>query len=268
VQGALSSARDITETRLVETELARHRDQLEDLVRQRTEEVESFCYSVSHDLRSPLRAIDGFARVLLEDHVASLDAEAQGHLRTIARNTTRMSTLIDDILKLSRLGRQEMQWSRVDMAALILAAQSDLGAELSGRRIDLRLGSLPQAFGDEALLRAMFANLLSNAIKFTTGREVAVIEVDGRQEGAETIFTVRDNGVGFDMRYADKLFGPFQRLHSEAEFPGTGIGLGIVKRIVDRHGGRIWAESEPDQGAAFHVALPVLGYRPPGASTV
>jgi PAS domain S-box-containing protein len=249
-------AEDMTRRKQVEEELAGHRHHLEELVRRRTEELESFSYSVSHDLRAPLRAISGFAQVLLEDHAAALDADAQGCLNTIVRNAAHMSQLIDDILRLSRLGRQEMSLSRIDMTALVREVLTEFAGETAGRALDLRIAEMPPAFGDQALLRQVVTNLLSNALKFTQWRDGAVIELGGWTDSDETIYYVKDNGVGFDMQYADKLFGTFQRLHSDPRYQGTGIGLGIVRRIVDRHGGRVWAKGVPDEGAIFYFALP------------
>ncbi len=249
-------AADVTARKHTEEELARHRQHLEDSVRARTEELESFSYSVSHDLRAPLRAISGFSQVLLEDHAASLPAEAQSHLGRIARNAAHMSQLIDDMLRLYRLGRQEMSLGRVDVAALARAVQAELIAQSSGRAIDLQIREMPAACGDHALLRQVIANLLSNAVKFTQGRDPAHIEVGGWARDNETIYYVKDNGVGFDMQFADRLFRPFQRLHSDQRYEGTGIGLGIVERIVARHGGKVWAEGSPERGATFYFALP------------
>jgi PAS domain S-box-containing protein len=249
---------DVTSRKQIEGELADYRQHLEEQVRCRTEELEAFSYSVSHDLRAPLRAINGFAQVLMEDHAASLAADAQKYLATIARNAAHMSQLIDDLLRLSRLGQQEMTLSKIDMAELARTVVSDLAGTTAGRTVDLRIGALPPVYGDYALLRQVVMNLLSNALKFTQERDAAAIEVGGSTEDAETVYYVRDNGIGFDMQYADRLFGAFQRLHSDPRFEGTGIGLGIVRRIVERHGGRVWAEGVPDGGATFYFALPSL----------
>jgi signal transduction histidine kinase len=241
-----------------------HHD-LETQVAQRTKalegtnaELESFSYSVSHDLRAPLRAIHGFARILLEDHNAKLDPEAQRLLGVIDQNTRRMGQLIDDLLSFSRLGRQDISSDRVDMKALATTIAEEIRhaeAERNGA-LEIRVGALQPAQGDRALLRQVISNLLQNAVKFTRGRESARVEIGSRPDGRETVYYVKDNGAGFDPRYADKLFGVFQRLHRVDEFEGTGVGLAIVKRIVQRHGGRVWAEGKLDEGATFFFTLP------------
>jgi signal transduction histidine kinase len=197
-----------------------------------TEELDSFSYSVSHDLRSPLRAIDGFSRILSEDHAAQLDAEGLRVLGVIRSNTLKMAQLIDDLLAFSRLGRQKVKISEVDMAALAKAAFSEASAHEPTRRFSFELGALPVAQGDPALLKQVWSNLMANAVKYTRGRAEATIRVSGVVEGDRTIFTVADNGVGFDMKYVDKLFGVFQRLHAAHEFEGTGVGLALVGRII------------------------------------
>lgn len=250
--------------------LSHHR--LEDQVAERTRaleetnaELESFSYSVSHDLRAPLRAIHGFARILLEDHNAQLDPEAQRLLGVIDQNTRRMGQLIDDLLAFSRLGRKEIATRRVDMEELargvvdeVRHAESELGRNGS---LDVQVGPppLPPAVGDRALIRQVLSNLLQNAAKFTRGRPSARIQVGSHPDGAQTVYYVKDDGAGFDPRFADKLFGVFQRLHSTEQFDGTGVGLAIVKRIVQRHGGRVWAEGQVNQGATFFFTLPTEG---------
>ncbi|HEY5994108.1 MAG TPA: ATP-binding protein, partial [Gallionellaceae bacterium] len=219
-------------------------------------ELEAFSYSVSHDLRSPLRAIDGFSNILLEDYAATLDVEGKRLVGIVRDNTLRMARLIDDILAFSRLGRKEMTQNEVDMTQLANETSADLASSREGRNVKLEIGELPPAHGDAAMLRQVWVNLLSNAIKFTRTRQEARIDVSGRVEGSELVYCVRDNGVGFDMQFADKLFGVFQRLHSMEEFEGTGAGLAIVKRIVTRHGGRVWADGKVNEGAAFYFALP------------
>jgi two-component system sensor kinase len=221
-------------------------------------ELESFSYSVSHDLRAPLRAIHGFSRILLEDHNAKLDAEAQRLLGVIDQNTRRMGQLIDDLLAFSRLGRQEISAGRVDMQGLTGILADDIKRAEGGRngQLEIRIGALPPARGERALLRQVVSNLLQNAVKFTRGRDNARIEVGSRLEGKHTVYYVKDNGAGFDPRYVDKLFGVFQRLHRAEDFEGTGVGLAIVKRIVQRHGGRVWAEGKVDGGATFYFTLP------------
>ncbi len=218
-------------------------------------ELEAFSYSVAHDLRAPLRAIDGFAEIL-RLHEAELGEEARRSLEVIRRNARRMSELIDDILKLSRVTRGELNLAPIDLAALAREVFAEARADAPGRDIELRLGHLPEVVADEALLRQVLVNLVCNAVKFTAPKPKAVIEMDGRVEGELCVYRVADNGVGFDMAKADKLFGTFERLHSSREFEGTGVGLAIVKRVVERHGGRVWAEARVGEGATFHFALP------------
>ena len=234
-------------------ELTRLRRHLEDANR----ELEAFSYSVSHDLRAPLRAIDGFSRILLEEYNEKLDPEGRRLLNVVRDNTVKMGLLIDDILKFSRAGRLELNFAEIDMEELAHSVMEELKPGAVGRKLRVKISPLPRLSGDRAMLHQVFVNLLSNAIKFTRTREEAVIEVGSHIENNEAVYFVRDNGAGFDMQYADKLFGVFQRLHSESEFEGTGIGLAIVKRIVTRHGGHVWARSEPDKGATLYFALPI-----------
>ena len=207
-------------------------------------------------LRAPLRAISGFTNILVEDYGPLLDAEAQRVCSVISGEAGRMRQLIDDLLSFSRLSRTEMRHTKIDMHALVEFVFHELTTPESRERIDLQVGSLAPAMGDPALMRQVWANLLSNALKFTSKKERAVIEVGSTQSTAETVYSVRDNGAGFDMRYVDKLFGVFQRLHSENEFEGTGVGLAIVQRVVLRHGGRVWGEGQVGNGAVFYFALP------------
>jgi signal transduction histidine kinase len=246
-------------------QVSRSHHHLEAQVAQRTKalegtnaELESFSYSVSHDLRAPLRAIHGFARILLEDHNAKLDPEAQRLLGVIDQNTRRMGQLIDDLLAFSRLGRTELSTGPVDMKELTRLVADEVQRGEAGRdgSLEIRIDSLPPARGDRDLLRQVISNLLLNAAKFTRGRPSAKIEVGSQADGGQTVYYVKDNGAGFDARYADKLFGVFQRLHSTEQFDGTGVGLAIVKRIVQRHGGRVWAEGAVNQGATFYFTLP------------
>jgi light-regulated signal transduction histidine kinase (bacteriophytochrome) len=219
-------------------------------------ELEMFSYSVSHDLRAPLRAIDGFARALTEDYGATLDGEAQRMLGTVRTNATRMGALIDDLLMLSRLGRKSLSPVPLDLASTARAVVAELASAEPARRVAVDIGPLPPAYGDAGLVRQALVNLIGNAFKFTRGRVEARVEIGARPGDGETEYYVRDNGVGFDMRYAAKLFGAFQRLHRADEFEGTGVGLALVQRIVHRHGGRVWAEARVDHGATFFFTLP------------
>jgi hypothetical protein len=251
--------------------LRRENMELERHVRERTEELEAanreleaFSYSVSHDLRAPLRAISAFSHLLVEEHSAQMSEEGQQLLSRVTANTQRMEQLIEDLLRFSRLGRQPLSKHSVNMSTLVRESLEELRKEQGHREIEVQVGDLPDCTGDPSLLKQVIVNLLSNAFKYTRDRERTVIEVAcGRQEG-EPVYVVRDNGVGFDMRYAGKLFGVFQRMHSAEEFEGTGVGLSIVQRIIQRHGGRIWAEAEVGNGATFFFTLPGADRRDEG----
>jgi signal transduction histidine kinase len=219
-------------------------------------ELEDFTYTVSHDLRTPLRAIDGFSRILEEDYGGKLDDEARRLIGVVRENTRKMGQLIDDLLTFSRLGRNPIAATSINMEALARSALAEIDAPAAAGRARIEIHALPEAWGDPAPIKQVWINLLSNAVKFSGKREQPVIEVSGRKNAAEIVYCVKDNGVGFDMKYYDKLFGVFQRLHGNDEFPGTGVGLAIVRRIVSRHGGRAWAEGKMGEGAAFYFSLP------------
>jgi len=254
--------RDITDRKHAEAELVRLNAELEERVRQRTaqletavEELDAFASSVSHDLRAPLRAIDGFSHVLLEDHAKALNDEGRGLLNRIRGASQRMAQLIDDLLDLSRLTRTEMVWQPVDITALARGVAADLTKTDPSRKVTFRIADGLVATGDQRLLHVALENLMSNAWKFTGRVAEPAIEV-GRLNGSSAdVFFVRDNGAGFDMAYSHHLFGVFQRLHSVREFPGTGVGLTTVRRIVHRHGGLVWAEASVDRGATFYFTL-------------
>jgi light-regulated signal transduction histidine kinase (bacteriophytochrome) len=220
-------------------------------------ELEVFSYSVSHDLRAPLRAVDGFSRILVEDYAGKLDDDGRRMLGLIRAETMRMNRLIDALLVFSRLGRQEMQPETIDMHEMAQAVFDEQAALAPGRKLRLDLRPLPAAIGTRKLVRQVWENLIGNSIKFTKGRETGEIEIGAINGGdGVPVYYIKDNGAGFDMRLAEKLFGIFQRFHSEEEFPGIGIGLAIVQRIVHRHGGNIRAEAEVDHGATFYFTLP------------
>ncbi|MDD5303850.1 MAG: ATP-binding protein, partial [Elusimicrobia bacterium] len=223
-------------------------------------ELEAFAYSVSHDLRAPLRAMDGFSQILMEDFAPKLEPECRRYLGLVRKGAQTMGRLIDDLLAFSRLGRQAMATSPVSMEEVVREVLESLADQLKGRQVRFSVGALAPCEGDASLLRQVWVNLLANAIKFTRTRPEALIEIDSHDEAGETVYRVKDNGVGFDMRHAGKLFNVFQRLHPKEEFEGTGVGLAIVARVVERHGGRVWARGELDRGAEF---LFTLGGRKP-----
>lgn len=241
----------LAERQRAEKELIKRTTQLETA----NKELEAFSYSVSHDLRAPLRAIDGFSRVILEEYKDKLDDEGKRYLNIVRDNTQKMGQLIEDLLALSRLGRKEMQVSRIDMAKLAKTVFDELKDANPGRNIQLEIKTLPPAYGDQAMIHQVFVNLLSNAIKFTQFKEKAVIEIGFNTQMNENVYYVKDNGVGFDMQYSNKLFGVFQRLHSAEDFDGTGVGLAIVQRIIHRHGGKVWAEGKVNEGATFYFNI-------------
>jgi len=286
VRGVSAAARDITERKRVEGELHKLNAELDWRVQQRTAELESanreleaFSYSVSHDLRAPLRAINGFSLILLEEHAPQLSAEAQHYLNVVKQNAERMGELVDDLLAFSRLSRKAIRSQAVDMGGLVRQAFEELRAEQEGRQLEVVMGSLPPCQGDPILLQQVFTNLLSNALKYTRLRAPARIEVGATKiagleqstpgeitspeipDADRPVYYVKDNGVGFDMRYSDKLFGVFQRLHRADEYEGTGVGLAIVQRIVHRHGGQVWGCAKIDQGATFYFTIGNVGDR-------
>lgn len=220
------------------------------------QELEAFAYSVSHDLRVPLRAIDGFSRILIEDYEDTLDEEGMRLLNIVRENTAKMGHLIDDILLLSRASRQEMVLNEIDMAALAKSVFDEFSADVADRDIEFIITDIPNAYGDRAMLGQVFQNLIGNAIKFTKNKTPAIIEIGSKKEGKEIVYFVKDNGAGFDMKYINKLFGLFQRLHSPEEFEGTGVGLSIVQRVIRRHEGNVWGEGAVDQGATIYFTLP------------
>jgi signal transduction histidine kinase len=251
--------------RRAEEELERHRDQLEGQVKKRTveleasnRELEGFVYSISHDLRAPLRHLDGFVELLRRNAGTELDEKSLHYMETISAAAIKMGMLIDDLLTFSRMGRHSISFQKVDLGSLILDIMQELEPETRGRGITWQIGDFPPLEGDPAMLQIVLTNLIANAIKFTRTRARAKIEIGWlHHQDAETVIFVRDNGVGFDMTYKDKLFGVFQRLHRQEDFEGTGIGLANVRRIINRHGGRTWAEGKVDQGATFYFSLPV-----------
>lgn len=233
-------------------------NQMADEIRAREEGLESFSYTVSHDLRAPLRAINGFSEMLHKDLEGKPDEEACRKLAVIRENAKKMDRLIDDILRFSRTGRAHLSPQQVDMRRLVEHVWEELRAVNPERDMEIKLGNVPPAWGDIALLKQVLVNLLGNAVKYTRNRERAVIEVNGFISGTALTCCIRDNGAGFDMRHYDKLFGMFRRLHNESDFEGTGVGLAIAKMIIDRHGGRIWAEGKPGEGATFCFTLPAV----------
>ena len=237
-------------------EIRRLNADLERRVAERTADLKSFSYSVSHDLRTPLRAIEGFSRIVMEEYRDKLDNEGKRLLTIVRDNVARMGHLIDDILAFSRAGRKDLSTQPVDMDELAKETLEELRPSMQGRDVKVELGALPPTQGDAAMLHQVLTNLIENAVKFTKYKEHAVIDISGRNSDGENVYCVKDNGAGFDMQFSNRLFGMFQRLHGADEFEGTGIGLAIIKRIVTRHCGRVWAEAKPSEGAAFYFALP------------
>ena len=255
-------ATDLTDQKRAQQKIREFNQELEQRVASRTEQLrmansdlEAFTYGVAHDLRAPLRHIHGFAEILLGDGESVLSTEGSRHLKLIAAETARMEKLIQALLGLSRVGRQAMDFRDLDLNTIVREVIESLSSDLGGRQIDWQVGELPRMRCDPVLMRVVFSNLLANAVKFTAPRARASIEIAAEKQNHEYVVRVRDNGVGFNMKYADKLFGVFQRLHSAEEFEGTGVGLATVQRIIQKHGGRIRAEAEIDKGATFYFTL-------------
>jgi len=219
-------------------------------------ELESFSYSVAHDLRAPLRAVNGYAQILNEDYGAKLDDEGKRIIENISHNATKMGTLIDELLAFSRLGRKDLQSIMVDMNELTHRVVNEIN-KTTKHNAKIKIGNLHPVNGDYGLLHHVMFNLISNAVKYSSKKNEPVVEISSEEKNGEILLSVKDNGAGFDMKYADKLFGVFQRLHSQAEFEGNGVGLAIVQRIIAKHNGRVWAEGKKNEGAIFHFSLPI-----------
>jgi PAS domain S-box-containing protein len=251
----VASSADITARKLAEEENLKLNEELEDRVKQRTEEMEAFSYSISHDLRAPLRAVNGYAKILEEDYANVFDGEGKRLLTVVQHNAKKMGMLIDALLTFSRLGRKEINKSVVNMTTLAENALDELKTSLQFKAI-VKIDNLHPVIADTTLMNQVWANLLSNAVKYSSNTKKPVIKINSVKKNSELIYSISDNGVGFDMQYAHKLFGVFQRLHSDEDFEGTGVGLALVHRIITRQGGKIWAKAEIDRGATFYFSLP------------
>ncbi len=260
---SIGTVQNVTRRIQAEEELKKYQQRLEELVEERTKELETankeleaFSYSVSHDLRAPLRAIDGFTRILMDDYVSKLDKEGKRLGSVIRKNSKKMGQLIDDLLTFSRLGRTSMIYSKIDIGNMVNAIYHEATNPEQHKRIKISIAELPQVEGDTNMIRQVWMNLISNAVKFSSQRKQAIISVTSQEEKNKITYCIKDNGAGFDMKYVDKLFGVFNRLHSDKEFEGTGVGLALVQRIIRRHDGNVWAEGEVDKGASFYFFLP------------
>jgi light-regulated signal transduction histidine kinase (bacteriophytochrome) len=255
IEGLKDAKRQIVELNIgLEQKIVERTAQLEAA----NKDMESFSYSVSHDLRAPLRAINGFTEILSEDYAHQLEPEAKSLLEEVIINSKRMGELIDNLLEFSRIGKQQIIMSEVSVKEMIEAIISELKPDDSSRKITVVIGNLKNVKADNNMLKQVFINLISNALKYTSKEEEAIIEIGSYQKDQQYVYYVKDNGAGFDMKYYDKLYGVFQRLHSNNEFEGTGVGLAIIQRIINKHNGSVWAEGTVNEGACFYISLPGL----------